>query len=909
MFFDEDIDDDLTRFERLLKHAKERASYLLWVALTVLVIALLTLTGLGLWMGLRSYRYTLALCGAAVSLCVLYTFFHFRFHQLVDDYVNGLIEPWRFSNYSFLKPLFSWYVYLFTGIVTVVCFVAVFQSISTYVPITLLQTAGGSPPRWRDWALFGADKAMDSLLIGIPKAIGMQLSSITATGVWGRGLLLAFRLIVNYYLVMAVKEKYDLHKTIKSCIRALAVDSLDAIDRLARLGSYSVHQLIKELRRNDSNNLWGVATALGEIGDSRAVKALTQALGLAKDQSDRGAIIGALASIGGRDAIAGVRLVLEDPDPEIREAALAALAYLGAEEERDELLNGLHDNDSNVRKLTLGALVHMVKEKQVPPVEMHRIAALVGDPSSEVRWSALYALAELYGESAIPEIERALEDPVAMVRGVAVERLAELGASSHGLGEVIEESEGIAPQYEGLCVELFRTVRWRDGIRCPRCGSKDVGERGSYLEVFRRYYCEACNRIFNDKTGTIFAHTRTPLSTWFLAIHLLRTGAGDSDFARQLNMSERSARRMKIRLQDSPLADELFTAFQLEGRESLGKVLDLLADEGEQVRREVLEALVESGSPYAVPYVVIALKDHDEGARVEALRGIARFGVREAIPSVIDCLKDPSEWVRGGAADTLRELGERSAVPALIDAYHREDDAYTKHRLQSALAEIADSRAVDVYLDVLASPDSWDHRQAIRALKKVPDRRAVPRLIELIESSDSPWLCDVIDLLVVLKAREAAPQIEACVEHEDARVRKSAIMALGVLGREESKKAMRKAMRTRDVEVHILAAQSLWMLGERTRALESLHRLHKKLRRKLNRRRQLDGEEAWGLIQIGEALGEVGEEYVAIELLQEVSEKTGEENWGPRSAARDLLRKFGGTSPDETALGSTAESS
>ena len=68
-----------------------------------------------------------------------------------------------------------------------------------------------------------------------------------------------------------------------------------------------------------------------------------------------------------------------------------------------------------------------------------------------------------------------------------------------------------------ICLEVS------DGIKmmwiCPRCHSYDIKKDGQYRS-YQKYFCKHCERWFNDKTGTIFHYSHTPLKKWFLAIYL-----------------------------------------------------------------------------------------------------------------------------------------------------------------------------------------------------------------------------------------------------------------------------------------------------------------------------------------------------------------------------------------------------
>ena len=54
---------------------------------------------------------------------------------------------------------------------------------------------------------------------------------------------------------------------------------------------------------------------------------------------------------------------------------------------------------------------------------------------------------------------------------------------------------------------------------CPYCRSRNVKKDGHYRS-YQKYFCKQCKKWFNDKTGTIFHYSHTPLKLWFLALYL-----------------------------------------------------------------------------------------------------------------------------------------------------------------------------------------------------------------------------------------------------------------------------------------------------------------------------------------------------------------------------------------------------
>ena len=65
---------------------------------------------------------------------------------------------------------------------------------------------------------------------------------------------------------------------------------------------------------------------------------------------------------------------------------------------------------------------------------------------------------------------------------------------------------------DDACRDYLDWLRWREGWRCPACGSR----RGWLLANGRRE-CAECGRQTSVTAGTIFHHARTPLTVWFQA--------------------------------------------------------------------------------------------------------------------------------------------------------------------------------------------------------------------------------------------------------------------------------------------------------------------------------------------------------------------------------------------------------
>lgn len=78
---------------------------------------------------------------------------------------------------------------------------------------------------------------------------------------------------------------------------------------------------------------------------------------------------------------------------------------------------------------------------------------------------------------------------------------------------------------ERCCMAYLAHHRWRDCVRCPRCGNTECKAHGT-MEF--HWLCNKCspagtNYRFSVIAGTIFENTNKPLRDWFRVIHLMLT--------------------------------------------------------------------------------------------------------------------------------------------------------------------------------------------------------------------------------------------------------------------------------------------------------------------------------------------------------------------------------------------------
>ena len=103
---------------------------------------------------------------------------------------------------------------------------------------------------------------------------------------------------------------------------------------------------------------------------------------------------------------------------------------------------------------------------------------------------------------------------------------------------------------EEQCEDAVRQWRWPEGFRCPKCGGREHGIVGKR----RLYECHACDRQTSLKAGTIFAHSRMPLTAWFQAMWFITQSKGSISTALPSHCSSYSWRSRPLYSQASPMA-------------------------------------------------------------------------------------------------------------------------------------------------------------------------------------------------------------------------------------------------------------------------------------------------------------------------------------------------------------------
>ncbi len=103
---------------------------------------------------------------------------------------------------------------------------------------------------------------------------------------------------------------------------------------------------------------------------------------------------------------------------------------------------------------------------------------------------------------------------------------------------------------EEKCIEHLASLRWPDGIICPKCG---CFEHINPIRTRNLWWCGDCKRQFSVRIGTIFEESRISLKKWFMAIWLItshKKGISSHQLARDIGVTQKTAWFLNHRIRE-----------------------------------------------------------------------------------------------------------------------------------------------------------------------------------------------------------------------------------------------------------------------------------------------------------------------------------------------------------------------
>lgn len=165
------------------------------------------------------------------------------------------------------------------------------------------------------------------------------------------------------------------------------------------------------LARGATNHAFFVLTALGVLGDTRAITPLRAFLADPARAADHAAALDALHALGAAPPDAALAALARDParGTLLRESAIGALVYPCRPAAVAALLALLDDPDRDVARAAIVGLGRCGGARAVLP-----LLARLGDPEGSTRQTLVFALGRLGDPRALPALRAAADDPYAL---------------------------------------------------------------------------------------------------------------------------------------------------------------------------------------------------------------------------------------------------------------------------------------------------------------------------------------------------------------------------------------------------------------------------------------------------------------------------------------------------------------
>lgn len=375
-----------------------------------------------------------------------------------------------------------------------------------------------------------------------------------------------------------------------------------------------------------------------------------------------------LAKSGRRDAVAPLAALVRDPEPKVRLEVVRALGQLRDPAAIPALVTSLGDGDPQIREEAIGGMVGIYSERdrvgpvdrflkvfsddvdptgsglsgRVDPTVYQGLARSLRDEDKATREEAALALGILDGKSAIADLQTALADPEADVRGAAATALGKVGTAKDGRALIPLLTD------DSYAVKV-RALHALGSLRVQEAGPplREMYEANRRREIGLKVL-ETLSRIGDARQAELFQQLiqdpdpekkRLGIEGLARISDVSRMAAFKKDYQREGNQELKLAYAFAItRMGDHAFLDSLVLSLpsRTVGSRSRGYILEL----GSEVLPELF------------PY----LNDPDADIRAHLCDIIAALGDPEAISHLTPLLNDPSGSVSDRANRAIERL-------------------------------------------------------------------------------------------------------------------------------------------------------------------------------------------------------------------------------------------------------------
>ncbi|MEW6595000.1 MAG: HEAT repeat domain-containing protein [Thermodesulfobacteriota bacterium] len=240
----------------------------------------------------------------------------------------------------------------------------------------------------------------------------------------------------------------------------------------------------------------------------------------------------------------------------------------------------------------------------------------------------------------------------------------------------------------------------------------------------------------------------------------------------------------------------------------LPRLVDLIGDPYDEVRRVAKELLAKRWSKAASPLLLGQLKNADLYARNNAVELLTLFKDQSVTTELVSLFNGAPAETKKGIIKILTAMGGPTAKKLILSALNDQEWQVRLAAVKS-LGKMRAPESVEPLIDKLGDKDPHMKALALEALTAIGDKRAASPLLELLKDDDLLIRQQATDGLIRFADSTIVPQIIGLMRHEDVNVRRCAVEVLKNLQDPRTADELLKAMKDSDWWVRQIATSSL----------------------------------------------------------------------------------------------------
>jgi HEAT repeat protein len=521
--------------------------------------------------------------------------------------------------------------------------------------------------------------------------------------------------------------------------------------------------LVRGLSDSDEEVRGRSATALGRLGDQRAIGHLLEHLLTDPAPFVRARIASTLGQLGGPEVIERLVRALRDPAWWVRMRSVEALEQIGPAAE-GPLLVALNDPDGNIRSRAATAL-----ERLGVPGNLTRMVESDQDAAE-----ASHTLVRLSAGGARELLAELLQHPSMKVRKAGVTAIR-TGRRGDLIPELMHGAAGDPePDLRALSLEVLRGLRATEatGVAIGSLSDPDPGVRAAAIALIGQLGA-------GDSVELLRHQSRDPEAQ-------VRASAARALGAMQATSAGEDLHRLLV--DPDPIVREAAVTSAAEARLSslAPAIVDLLHDNNPDVQRAAARSLASLGDSNVVPALVHAFADAQPDVRLVITEAVARLDLGATPPLFDTLLQSTDPITRVAVARVLSRFRSPGALPVLTEIAGSPDPSVRAAGIEALGRRVhsTDEEAEARLSAVTAALNDADERVRARAIAAAArmgftdQARSLPRLLT---NDPSPHVRERAALAIgILRLAGCEGALSAaCRRTEPVNVRAAAALALG----------------------------------------------------------------------------------------------------------------------------------